>query len=801
MKKFLPLILLLGSFTALQATHIVGGFISYRFISGTTYEVTLTIYRDCNSATPFDGTPGATTDAIVGIFANGSSTPFTTLNLTNPVITTINPPINNPCLQTNSNVCVEQGVYTATVTLPSGNVGYTFVHERCCRNGSIDNVALPGDAGAAYVAYVPPTNPNQNSSPVFNDLPPLFICVNAPLVFDYSATDVDGDVLRYSLCTPYDGGTAQNPAPNPPAAPPYGTIQWNSGYSNANLLGGAPPLRIDSVTGVLTGTPNTQGQFVIGVCVSEYRNGVLIGTYLRDYQLNVTQCNIPIANIPSTDINPNTGIGTYIVNCGDGIVNFQNNTYNPPPQNIALSYQWNFGDPTTTGDTSTQFQPSYTYHDTGVYTVQLIVVKGSGGTTCTDTTYALVKVYDPGTADFNAQTVCPHVPNQFTDLSTTNYGTIDSWLWSFGDGFGDNIQNPTHVYDSSGFYQATLISTNSFGCSDTVTKTVTINTSASSNFGYTPPCVNTPVTFSLGNNTNVTSYNWTLSDGSTSTQPTVSYTYTTGGTFPVTLITSTLIGCRDTTTRLITVQMPVTAVADSEANACAGYPVQLNASGGLYYLWIPPTGLSDAHTSSPVAVIDSNAVYSVIVSNDCFSDTATTQVFIRPLPSVDAGPDTTIYRDTYVDLNGTTDGIQYFWNPSTWLDDPMNLTTRAEPRETQWYELFAINQWGCSNKDSVLITVDYHTEMDIPTGFSPNGDGVNDEFRIVRWLNVGKLLQFSVFNRWGQQVFSTTNIDQGWDGTVNGRSKADMGVYVWFVRAQTADGKQIVQKGNVTLLR
>jgi hypothetical protein len=113
-----------------------------------------------------------------------------------------------------------------------------------------------------------------------------------------------------------------DPAPNPPFGPPYNSIPWEAGYSTANLLGGNPALAIDPNTGILTGTPNTIGQFVVGVCVSEFRNGVLLGTYLRDFQFNVTQCNIPIAAIPSTNINPQTGIGIYTINCKSLTTNF-----------------------------------------------------------------------------------------------------------------------------------------------------------------------------------------------------------------------------------------------------------------------------------------------------------------------------------------------------------------------------------------------------------------------------------------------------------------------------------------------
>ncbi|MCS6935436.1 MAG: PKD domain-containing protein [Chitinophagales bacterium] len=783
------------------ATHIVGGYISYRYISGTTYEVNLIIYRDCNSTTPFDGAPGAQpAQASVGLFLENTNTLVQTFGFVNPVITTIQPPSDNPCLSNTSGACVEQGVYTMNITLPSATTGYTLIYERCCRNGTITNVFNPGDQGAVYAAYIPPTAQFQNSSPTFNSLPPLFICVNAPLVFNYSATDADGDILTYSLCTPSHGGSVSDPAPNPPLGPPYNSIPWASGYSLSNLLGGNPPLSIDPNTGVLTGRPNTVGQFVFAVCVSEYRNGNLIATYMRDYQVNVVQCNSPIANIPSFDIDPQTGIGTYIINCENNFVQFQNSSYNPPPNNIPLNYEWDFGDPSTTTDVSSQQNPSYTYPGTGTYLVRLVVTKGIGNNICSDTTYAYVKIYNRSEADFSYTPDCANRPIPFTDLSNTTNGNITEWLWKFGDGTTSTVQSPTHIYNSSGTYNVTLIITNEYGCNDTITKPVTLFPTPKADFLYTPPCIYQPVTFYIKDTSNIASYQWNLQGVGTFSTPSFTHTFNTPGSFTVTLAVTSSAGCADTATVIATVQTPVTVQIDSVFNACAGYPVQLIASGGMYYEWFPKDGMSQPFSATPVVQIDTPTQFMVVVSNDCFSDTGYTQVYIRPIPWVDAGNDTTIYRDTYAWLSGSTNGVWYYWHPSTWIDEPFSLTTKAQPRETTWYELFAHNEWGCYNKDSVLVTVIYNDILFLPTAFTPNGDGINDMFRILRWLNVESLVDFSVYNRWGQKVFQTNDITSGWDGTFSGRP-ADMGVYVWQITLRTGDDKTLSYKGNVTLLR
>jgi gliding motility-associated-like protein len=295
------------------------------------------------------------------------------------------------------------------------------------------------------------------------------------------------------------------------------------------------------------------------------------------------------------------------------------------------------------------------------------------------------------------------------------------------------------------------------------------------------------------------SYVWTpastLSNANTA-NPTATPTVTT----QYNVVATNIHGCKTDDSLVITVQMPVTASTQSPFVACEGIPVHLFASGGPFYSWSPSAGLNDTTTNDPFALPDSTTSYTVKVFNDCFSSTAVAVVEIHPLPVVDAGPDTTIWRDTYAELHGTANTDTFFWNPSIGVENAASLNTNAYPQQTSWYYLFAIDQYGCQNKDSVLITVISHTELLIPTAFSPNGDGVNDVFKIVRTLNIASLTEFAVFDRWGEKVFSTDNIDQGWDGTRNGQP-SPLGVYAWIVIAQTKDGQEVTKKGNVTLIR
>ncbi|MFY9311099.1 MAG: SprB repeat-containing protein, partial [Bacteroidia bacterium] len=152
-----------------------------------------------------------------------------------------------------------------------------------------------------------------NSNPTFNLFPPIFICAGQPFTFDHSATDIDGDSLAYSFYSPYNGDDntgALDPTFQGNSAQ-FTPIVWKPGYSAGSPLG-APPLSLNPTTGLLTGTANTVGQYVVGVVVKEYRNGVLIGQTLRDFQFNVVNCPLPPPPTAGPDVTVNIGCTVQI---------------------------------------------------------------------------------------------------------------------------------------------------------------------------------------------------------------------------------------------------------------------------------------------------------------------------------------------------------------------------------------------------------------------------------------------------------------------------------------------------------
>ncbi|MDO6433208.1 gliding motility-associated C-terminal domain-containing protein [Flavitalea sp. BT771] len=240
-----------------------------------------------------------------------------------------------------------------------------------------------------------------------------------------------------------------------------------------------------------------------------------------------------------------------------------------------------------------------------------------------------------------------------------------------------------------------------------------------------------------------------------------------------------------------------------DTSYCIPSPVQLRSKGGDTYVWTPAAGLSDPTISNPIATPGASVLYSVKISDTVcnWSTDRFVNLFIDPLPTI------RLSKSNDVDcLSGTTHlaatgGSTYQWTPAASLDNPNTSSPIAIPIETTTYTVKAFNSLGCAALDSITVVFSKTGDPSfyLPNAFSPNGDGHNDLFRIDTRSTL-KLYEFSVYDRWGARVFTTTDPSKGWDGYFNGvPQKAD--IFVWFVRAWTPCTGEIFKKGTVMLIR
>ena len=279
-----------------RGTHLVGGDFSYVHLGGDQYEITLKVYRDCGPAnineTYFDES------VAIGLWDGTGTIEFgdvVLIPLLAANVSEVPVEMGNPCGTPPPDLCIEQAIYTSVVTLPPNAYGWDLVYQRCCRNPTIvnlDNFGGVENAGMTLQVHVPGTDvtTESNSSPEFQELPPVAMCTDLPFVWDHAALDPDGDDLVYSRCVPPNKRPTLkmlNPTLLPPALPRRPIFR---GFRWDDPMTADPQLASDPVTGELTCTPTAAGQYAIGICVEEYRDGVLLSTVTRDFQFNVTLC-------------------------------------------------------------------------------------------------------------------------------------------------------------------------------------------------------------------------------------------------------------------------------------------------------------------------------------------------------------------------------------------------------------------------------------------------------------------------------------------------------------------------------
>ena len=176
-------------------------------------------------------------------------------------------------------------------------------------------------------------------------------------------------------------------------------------------------------------------------------------------------------------------------------------------------------------------------------------------------------------------------------------------------------------------------------------------------------------------------------------------------------------------------------------------------------------------------------------------------VFVFNGGFVQVSNDTTIIFGTTAQLYVYgSNGSSYLWWPSTGLSATSIANPIANPTITTTYYCQTYDVNGCLWVDSVVVKVVLDPIVDLPNAFSPDGDGMNDVFRPIV-IGLLSLDDFRVYNRWGQLVFETNDLQQSWDGTYKGKDE-DVGVFVWTLSGHaSATGDPVFMKGNVTLLR
>jgi len=619
--------------------------------------------------------------------------------------------------------------------------------------------------------------------------------------------------------------------------------------NNDDGIGNDPSFAVDDITLTIPATAGPNANFTTSsstICVGDSITFTDASTTsgATTYNWTFTTGTPGTANT----VGPHTVVfntaGTHNISLTVTDVNGTDNitlpiTVNPLPTVTANASATSIcsGDPVTlTGGGAT----SYTW-DNGVTdgvvfnptTTTTYTVTGTDGNNCSNTAQVTVTVNNCSqpTASFtsSADTICTGNSITFTDNSTGS--GITSWSWTFPTGTPAtaNTQGPhTVVFNTAGTHNINLQITDANGTHDT-TIAIVVNNCAQPQASFIASadtiCMGDSITFTDNSTgSGINTWNWTFNGGNpliANTPGPHTVSFNNAGSFNITLQINYPGGSSDTTITIVvdSCNSPIAAIGMNPSNGkiCKNGCVEFsyNGSGGkpTSWVWTFEGAVPDSsNLEDPGLVCWPDTIGKFVVTLEVTNAYGTSSVIdtitVSDPAILTAYSDTTITFGTNVTLTAqATDtsgniisGGTYTWSPINNLTCVLcQTTTVIQPTDTSIYIVAYEAENGCIVYDTVTVNVDMQFNIGVPSAFTPNGDGTNDLLLVRGEIGI-ESLTFSIYNRYGQEVFFTSEKTEGWDGTHNS-NPVNPGVFVYYIKATMLDGTIQELKGNVTLIR
>lgn len=485
------------------------------------------------------------------------------------------------------------------------------------------------------------------------------------------------------------------------------------------------------------------------------------------------------------------------------------------------SILWEFGD----GDTSNLTNPTHAYLISGTFPVTLSGTSLVNG--CAASVTQNIVVSTNPVANFNPLPISGCLP---LTVSMNNSSTNSSFQsWNFGDGNSSAVFSPTHTYTSAGNFAVVLYVENANGCSDSITRIITVYPLPTADFDVATinACVQPLVATFTNLSSGAINYEWNFGDGQTSSLTNPNHTYLTAGTYSVSLIASTIYGCKDTAIAIVNsypqaianFTLPNDSICQNESviyisTSSFADSVQWNFGNGNL---LTGNTVSYAYPQSGVYPVELIA----FGQGGC-NDTVTlnTQIVIMPSPSADFSfeniQNTDPLSGTVEFTNLSSGGTIYDWSFG-------NGNSSTEENPTERYnsfgefsaELIVTSDFGCKDTIIQVVLVDFFFGLYIPNAMNPG----HSEFGVANFIPKGVGLQsfeLLIYDDWGNLIWSTSALDadgrptEYWDGTFNGEP-VQQDAYVWkasatFLNNQVWEGKEypngrLKRSGTVTIIR
>ncbi|MEL6674322.1 MAG: gliding motility-associated C-terminal domain-containing protein [Bacteroidota bacterium] len=615
-----------------RATHAMGSDLTYRCLGGNTYEVTLTIYRDCIGS-------NLTPQQNIAFYSDSCGVATYILKANRTSITELSPlcPAQQPFSTCKGGPLpgVEEHVYKLTTTLTQSCPDWRLSWQLCCRNYAITNSVITPSTRMYIESFLNNRDVTCNNSPFFTTPPVPYLCNGRPFLFNHGTVDPDGDSLVFELADPRDY-VAGNPQ----------DIPYMPGFSVNYPMATNPPnaFNFDTQSGQFSFTPSGLQQGIVTLIVKEYRNGMLIGSTIRDLQMVVINCaNVPPNIAPPSNVSGGQLNGNTFSVCAGSTLSFDivSNDLNvqdiltilttigtalPPTVTlntvgtnpVTASFSW----PTTTADIGNYFF-SFTAEDNGCpfvgrQTVGYNIIVQTG------------EILPPQQVK-----ICP-VTTTNVQLSTTipNPGGVGTYSWSPANGLSNpNIPNPVASVDSATTYTVTYQAPG--GCP--IVEPVEIITEgqlevlADSVRICQGDSIQLEANFTLNGPPVPFTYTWdppaTLSD------PTIANPIAFPNTTTLYSVTASTLTCGFTKTVLVEVDTSINLAPMTDQAICVGDSVQLNPTGvgvgQATYQWLPILGLSNPNIRQPMASPTNATTYTLFVTNACGADTGDVTVSVN----------------------------------------------------------------------------------------------------------------------------------------------------------------------------
>lgn len=471
---------------------------------------------------------------------------------------------------------------------------------------------------------------------------------------------------------------------------------------------------------------------------------------------------------------------------------------------------WDFGD----GSPQVfSLNTTHVYSVPGTYIITHVLASSGGCASIATDTIVINPL--PSAAYVTANT-CQAQPSIFTDNST---GSPSTWSWSFGDGGTSNLQNPTHPYTLPGTYATTLIVNTASGCADTAARNTTVYAQPVASFTSSVECWGdtTILTSTSTTSTGIIAGTWwDFGDGSTSVQNPVGHVFgAMSNNFNVTLAVITNFGCVDTLVQSVSVHpLPVFNYGPQQSSGCDHFTTTFNdnstVNGGTIVNWLWDFGDGNlTYTQDPEHTYDSDGTYyvSLTITNSygcLMTDTLNYPVVVYPHPiaAFSSTPQEASMYEPNIQFNNESTGA------TLWDWDLGDNETSIEPDpyhvypDTGTYVVtqIAINQYGCRDTIQHPVRINGETTTFIPNAFTPNGNTLNDVFA-PKFYGIIEF-QMLIFDRWGNQIFETEDMNEGWNGRVNGTgAEVQQDVYVYKIFTRDLKRNKHRYIGRVTVVK